>query len=180
MRILVAAASKHGATTEIAEAIGATLQDAGHEVDVDAPDRVPSVDRYDAVVVGSAVYAGHWLDTAKAFVHSNADALRNRPVWLFSSGPIGDPPKPDEEPVDVSEVTEASGALSHHVFAGKLDRDRLHFGERAIVRALRVAEGDFRDWDAIRSWARAIGGELTVDRPHPSPAGRADGGPARH
>lgn len=26
------------------------------------------------------------------------------PVWLFSSGPVGDPPKPEEEPVDVSEI----------------------------------------------------------------------------
>jgi menaquinone-dependent protoporphyrinogen oxidase len=84
------------------------------------------------------------------------DALAARPVWLFSSGPIGDPPKPEEDPVDVAEILEATKARGHRVFSGKLVRKQLSFPDRAIAAALRVPEGDFRDWDEIRTWAAEI------------------------
>jgi menaquinone-dependent protoporphyrinogen oxidase len=160
MRVLVTAASKYGATDEIAHAIGDTLTDAGHHTTVVAAADVAGIDGYDAVVIGSAVYAGHWLDAAKQLVTSHAEALRARPVWLFSSGPIGDPPKPAEDPVDATEMIESSGARSHEVFGGKLDRSKLRFAEKAIVVALRAPEGDFRDFDEIRTWARGIAEQL--------------------
>jgi menaquinone-dependent protoporphyrinogen oxidase len=113
------------------------------------------------VVLGSAVYAGHWLEPARELAERHAEALAARPVWLFSSGPVGDPPKPaEEESVDVSGILGATGARDHRVFAGKLDKGSLGFAEKAIVLALRVAEGDFRDWDAIRHCAREIAAEL--------------------
>jgi menaquinone-dependent protoporphyrinogen oxidase len=62
--------------------------------------------------------------------------------------------------VDVSGILEATGARDHRVFSGKLDKGSLGFAEKAIVLALRVAEGDFRDWEAIREWAREIVAEL--------------------
>jgi menaquinone-dependent protoporphyrinogen oxidase len=83
-------------------------------------------------------------------------ALAARPVWLFSSGPVGDPPKPEEDPVDVAEILAATRAREHRVFAGKLVRQQLSFPEKAIVSALRVPEGDFREWTEITSWATGI------------------------
>ena len=76
--------------------------------------------------------------------------------WLFSSGPVGDPPKPEEDPVDVADLLAATAAREHRIFAGKLVRKQLSFPERAIVSALRVPEGDFRDWTEIRQWAAGI------------------------
>lgn len=159
MRVLVSAASKHGATAEIAHAIGDALAQRGLEAEVLAPEEVGGLDNYDAIVCGSAVYAGHWLKEAKELAGRLDDG---RPVWIFSSGPIGDPPKPEEEPVDVAEIVEETHARGHRVFAGKLDREKLGFGERAIVRALRAPEGDFRDWDEIRAWAGEIADELSA------------------
>jgi len=98
MKVLVRAASKHGATEEIAQTIGDALTARGIEVAVTPVDDVASVEDYDAFVAGSAVYAGSWMKSAKEFVERNAEGLRARPVWLFSSGPVGDPPKPDEAP----------------------------------------------------------------------------------
>ena len=98
----------------------------------------------------------------RELVERFAEELAVRPVWLFSSGPIGDPPKPDEDPVDVAEVMERTRARGHAVFAGKIDRSRLGFGERAIVSALKVPEGDFRDWDEVRTWANGIVEELQL------------------
>jgi menaquinone-dependent protoporphyrinogen oxidase len=161
MRVLVVAASKYGATAEIATAIGERLERQGCEVTVAAPEQVASVDGYDAAVIGSAVYAGHWLRPARELVERLGDELRSLPVWLFSSGPIGDPPKPEEDPVDVAAIVAATGAREHQVFAGRIDRRRLSFPERAITVALRVPDGDFRDWTAIRAWATTIAQALS-------------------
>jgi menaquinone-dependent protoporphyrinogen oxidase len=156
MRVLVTAATKYGATAQIAQAIAEVLDEHGLEATVLPPEQVKGVDGYDAVVVGSAVYAGHWLKPARELLERHSAALANRPVWLFSSGPVGDPPKPEEDPVDVADLLAATDAREHRIFAGKLVRKQLSFPERAIVSALRVPEGDFRDWTEIRQWAAGI------------------------
>lgn len=160
MRVLITVGSKHGATAEIGQAIADVLIGHGVEPRIAAPEDVKSIEGYDAVVLGSAVYAGRWTADAKDLVERCRPQFANRPVWLFSSGPIGDPAKPEEEPVDVAPIMEATGALGHVVFAGKLDRKTLSFGERAIVTAFRAPDGDFRDWDEIAHWAGGIAEEL--------------------
>jgi menaquinone-dependent protoporphyrinogen oxidase len=164
MNVLVSAASKYGATGEIAAAIGEVLTEHGLDATVVPCEQVDTVDGYDAVVLGSAVYAGHWRKPARALVERSGDALAARPVWLFSSGPIGDPPKPEEAPVDVAEVLAATRAREHRVFAGKLVRKQLSFGDKAIAVALRVPDGDFRDWAAIKGWAAEIAAALQPER----------------
>ena len=145
MRVLVTAATRYGASAEIAETIAEVLGERGLEPTLLPPEQVEEVDGYDAVVLGSAVYAGHWLKPARELVDRLGSELAKRPVWLFSSGPVGDPPKPEEDPVDVAEIEGLTKAREHRVFAGKLVRRQLSFPERAIVSALRVPEGDFRD-----------------------------------
>ena len=134
MKILVTAATKHGATGETAQAVADTLRDQGLDPTVLEPERVGTVDGYDAVVLGSAVYAGHWLKPARDLVARCGPALAARPVWLFSSGPVGDPPKPEEDSVDVAEVLAATSAREHRLFAGKLVRKQLSFPERRSCR----------------------------------------------
>jgi len=161
MKVLVTAASRHGATQEIAEAIGRTLDAEGVTASVAAIEDVGDPSEYDAVVLGSAVYMGRWLDSATKFVESRGSALSSRPTWLFSSGPIGDPPRPNEsQAVDVDDVLLKTQAKGHKLFAGKLDKAKLGFGERAVMLAFRAAEGDYRDWHEVEAWARAIAGEL--------------------
>ena len=160
MRVLVTTASKHGSTEEIGRFIGEVLVEQGIEVGALPPEDVISLHRYDAVIMGSAVYAGHWMTSMKKMAHRLAPELLDRPVWLFSSGPIGDPPKPEEDPVDVAPLMEATGARGHAVFAGKLDKGVLGFAEKAIVAAFKVSDGDFRDWEEIRGWSTGIAEEL--------------------
>jgi menaquinone-dependent protoporphyrinogen oxidase len=157
MRILVASASKHGATAEIATRIGNTLRGEGFECEVRDVCDVPDPSGFQAVVLGSGVYAGQWLKDARKFIDKNAAALQTMPVWVFSSGPLGDPLKPDdEEAVTAAGVVEATAAIEHRLFAGALDKSKLSFGEKAIVKAVRAADGDFRDWAAIDAWAEQI------------------------
>jgi menaquinone-dependent protoporphyrinogen oxidase len=108
MKVLVSAASKYGATAEIARAMGVVLSEREFEVIVVPPEEAGAIEDYDAVVLGSAVYMGRWMKPATELVDRSGEALAARPVWLFSSGPVGDPPKPAENPVDVSQILEST------------------------------------------------------------------------
>jgi len=157
MRVLVAAASRHDSTAEIASAIGRALTDAGLEVDLRPARDVASIAGYGAVVLGSGVYMGRWLPDATRIVELHGEELKARPVWLFSSGPIGSPdPKPVGEPPEVVEMAAAIGAREHRTFTGRLDRGRLSLGEKVVVAAVRAADGDFRDWELIATWAGEV------------------------
>ncbi|HEX5591380.1 MAG TPA: flavodoxin domain-containing protein [Candidatus Limnocylindrales bacterium] len=163
MRILVASASKHGATTAIADMIGRVLGADGRDIVTVVPvESAPSLSAFDAVVIGSAVQMGRWLAPARRFVTDHGPELRTKPVWMFSSGPIGDPLKPEGEPPEALQLRAAIGARDHRVFAGKLDRSELGIAERAITAAVKATDGDFRPWGDIEAWAAGIARELAA------------------
>lgn len=172
MSTLVVYASKHGATQGIAERIAAKLGEAGQKAEARPVGAVDHLSGYDAFVVGSAVYAAHWQKEASAFVQRNRTVLASRPVWLFSSGPLGTEATDAQgrdltaaaEPKEIAEFEAAIGPKGHRVFFGALDPGKLGFSERAI-RKLPAArtmlpEGDFRDWTEIDAWASDIAHEL--------------------
>jgi menaquinone-dependent protoporphyrinogen oxidase len=162
MRVLVSAASRHGATLGIGEALARGIGSRGHDAAFRPAEEVDGIGGHEAVVLGSAVYFGHWLDPARELAERHANELRERPVWLFSSGPLGPEGHrlPEGGPVDEDELTELTGARGHRLFAGALDRSKLKLRERAIVRALHAPEGDFRDWDLIDAYAAEIAAAL--------------------
>ncbi|MGD9736046.1 MAG: flavodoxin domain-containing protein [Solirubrobacterales bacterium] len=166
-RVLVSAASEHGASAEIAEAIASTLRESGIEADAVAPQRVEATSGYDAFVIGSALYAGHWRPAAIELCERISPGLNRRPVWLFSSGPVG--PRESRlvkkmwtDPVDLEQVRARTGAVEHRMFAGKLERSRLGRGQRAALLFFKRLEGDFRDWPEIRAWATEIAAALAA------------------
>ena len=175
MNVLVASASRHGATQGIAERIGERLQAAGLEVEVRPAADAGELAGYDAFVVGSAVYMFHWLKDGAKFVRRNRAALAARPVWLFSSGPLGTD-LVDQDGRDVreaaqaketGELCEAVGARDHAMFFGAWQKGKpVGLAERFVTMmpAARDAMpvGDFRDWDAIDAWADGIAAELAA------------------
>lgn len=161
MTVLVATASKYGATAEIAEAIGRALRESGVAADVRPVEQAGDLSGYTGVVLGSAVYVGRWLEGARRFAEEHAEELAAKPTWLFSSGPVGDPPKPEAgQAVQIEPLIVTTRARGHWLFAGKIDKSKLGFGERALLLALRVPEGDFRDWAEITEWATTIAGAI--------------------
>ena len=160
MRVLIIVASRHGSTHEIAELIAMELRSAGVLPDLRDADTVATIADYDAAIIGSAVYVGQWMPEAKRFVTQHRDHLATVPVWLFSSGPLGDDPWPPGEPSGVAELVEMIGAREHVIFTGRLDTHTLGFAERLVVKAVRAPTGDFRDKGTIRAWAQAIGRTL--------------------
>jgi len=172
MHILVAVASRHGSTREIADAIAQQLDMPGVDAEVRQVDNVPDLNSYDAVVLGSAIYMGNWEAAANRFVQRHQARLATMPVWLFSSGPVGNDDHPGQgDPPKVAEIAQLTRARGHQMFAGKLDRHALSFGERLVVNVVKAPDGDFRDWSAIRTWADGIATALSA---YVAPAGAGD------
>ncbi len=160
MKVLVTYGSRHGSTQGIAERIAQALTTEGLTVDTEPVDRVTDPTAYDAFVIGSGVYFGAWTKPAVAFVLDHRTLLAHRPVWLFSSGPVG--PKDLGLAKEIAGFQVAITPREHHTFAGALDFSKLSFGERMMVRAVKAPEGDYRDWGEIDAWARGIAEELAL------------------
>ncbi len=174
MSVLVAYASKHGSTQGIAERIAERLLAAGLDAEAQPVDAVRDPAAYDAVVIGAATYMFHWMKEATAFVRRNRALLATRPVWLFSSGPLGTEATDKEgqdlrvvsEPREVPELRAAIHARDHRVFFGAFNPRMKPVGltERLalMMPAARAAfpNGDFRDWAEIEAWADGIAQEL--------------------
>lgn len=170
MNVLVTAASKEGATSEIADAIAQTLRKRAFDTTVSTPERVEDVRGYDAFVIGSAVYMGQWLEPATDFVRRFGTELPYRPVWLFSSGPVGNPKrklvqKMGADPVDLPTLLAQTKAREHRMFAGKLAKEHVSRSQRISLAIFRGFEGDWRDWAEIQQWASAIADALAADEP---------------
>jgi menaquinone-dependent protoporphyrinogen oxidase len=157
-RVLVAFASKLGSTGEIAEAIAQVLRDGGHHaVAIPARD-VRSLDDWDAVVLGSAIYAAFWQKDARRFTERFREQLQARPLWLFSGGPLDRRLARSDQPITPhgAEITAGLGARAHRTFGGRLARDAAV--DPQVLQTHRI--GDFRDWQAIVEYAYRIGREL--------------------
>ena len=167
--VLVVYASKHGSTAEIAEAIAETLRQSGVGVDCIEAGKVGSVEPYDAVVLGSAVYIKRWRGDAKHFLSKHDKELSQRPFWVFSSGPVGDPKSEVDpswlEPPKIIEHVMRLGAREHVVFGGRLPVNPRGPMEHAMVKNTPPEYHDRRDWDEIRAWAAAVASELRAAMP---------------
>ncbi len=164
MKILVAVASKHGSTREIAGVIAEELRAHDLAAEVREAGEVADLDGYDAAIVGSAVYMGNWLPGARQLIEREGVWPATIPVWLFSSGPIGEDPHAGGELRSLAAMLAGTGAREHVIFTGKLDAQHLGLAERLIARLVHTPTGDFRDWAAVREWARAIGAALGAER----------------
>lgn len=164
-QVLVAYATKYGATAEIAGKIGRVLRQAGLPTDVLSVEHVSDLTPYTAVVLGSAVYVGKWRKEAVQFLEDNEELLADRQAWLFSSGPTG-----TGDPVEIMNGWRFPEALLPFadtirprdvaVFHGDLNVKKLNFLEKWVINNVKSPIGDFRDWDAITTWATTIANEL--------------------
>jgi len=163
MKAIVVYASKYGSTRGIAEFIAEKLRQQGTQAEVRPVEAVHNPGDYDALVVGSAVYMMHWLKEAAEFVRRNRAVLANRPVWLFSSGPLGSSASvndPKLEPKEIAEFREVINPRDHRIFFGALDHSKLGFKHRMVAKMPAaqaiLPEGDFRNWKDIEVWAISI------------------------
>ena len=155
-RVLVAYASKHGATAEIAEAVADQLRKTAHTVDCVPAADVAKLDAYDAVVAGSAVYMGRWRPDARRLIKRRARELSEQPLWLFSSGPCGQADPSYGAPPGLERRAKRLGAREHVVFGGRVPDEPSNFIERSMLQKAVPEQRDLRDWETIRGWAAEI------------------------
>lgn len=162
--ILVTYASKYGSTQEVAEAIAETLCQPGVQVEIMPARQVRSLDCYNAIVLGAALYMGRWHKDAHRFLKRHRAALASRPVAIFALGPLSH----DEEQWQGARA-QLDRALAQfpwltpvavELFGGVINPAKLHFPFN------NMPAGDARDWNAIHAWASKLGAAF-----HPAPSG---------
>ncbi len=158
-RVLVVYASKRGGTEGIAEAIADRLREDDLDVDLRPAGKARGLRDYDAVVLGSALYAGRWLPDAVRVLRRLAKDPRHPPVWVFHSGPLGDKgaSKPISLPGKVATLAGKVGAPPVVTIGGRLVEDADGF--IAGKMAKKVA-GDWRSPDDIRAFADRVAAAL--------------------
>jgi menaquinone-dependent protoporphyrinogen oxidase len=158
--VLLAYATRFGSTQEVAETVAASLREAGLEVDLQLMSQVESLDQYEAVVLGAAIYNTKWHAEAHQFVARHQAALTQRPVAIFTLGPLS-----SSESAMQNSRRQLDKELAKYrwlkpvavqVFAGKYDPKKpgMGFFERLLPAR------DYRDWKAIRAWANALPAQL--------------------
>ncbi len=160
---LIAYASKMGGTREIAEAIGQELRQAGVTVTVTDAADVGRIDGYDAVVVGSAVYASRWRSEAVDLLGRLADSRTRPRIWIFQSGPFEKVTTRADHPVPkkVHRLAAALAAPPVTTFGGRIE-PATATGFIARRMAAGPNAGDYRDFAEIRRWAAGISAEIAV------------------
>lgn len=165
VRVLVAYATKYGATKEIAEKIGQVLRQEGLSADVQPVERVKDLSPYKTIVVGSAVFVGRWRKNAVNFLKANQKTLAERMVWLFSSGPTGEGDPVElangwHFPVAVQPIADFIHPRDITLFHGSVELNKLNPLHKWMINKVKAPKGDFRDWEAITSWATSIADAL--------------------
>jgi menaquinone-dependent protoporphyrinogen oxidase len=163
--VLVAYASKHESTAEIAERIAAAMRSVGCDAQARPASEVDDLSGYAAVVLGSAVYAKRWRREARGFARRHAAALRDMPLWLFSSGPLGaveEHPTAPMPPV-AERLAKELGARENVMFGGRVPTQPGNFVERAMAKNTPPERRDARDWPAIEAWARGVAAQLDAE-----------------
>jgi menaquinone-dependent protoporphyrinogen oxidase len=170
MSVLVGYISRYGSTRSIAERLARYLGERGTPAEARPLDEVGDPARYEAAVIGSAVYGQHWDPEARHWVERNEQALARLPLWLFSVGMAAGVRGPlrllvrNERPKEVAGFQQRLHARGHRLFGGVMRRDQGSALGTAVLYAMGGRYGDFRDWSDVDRWAEEISAQLSRDR----------------
>jgi len=158
-KILVTYATRSGSTIAVAETIQETLKAQGYRVDLKRVDHVFNLDRYEAVIVGSAIRTGAWLPEAVEFVKEHQVVLKSKPTALFAVCMTLQENTPENREIVrhyVDAVCDLIKPVDVGLFAGAMDYRELSFLTEMLSRVMRVPEGDYRNWEAIQEWTKTV------------------------
>lgn len=161
-KILVTYASKCGSTAEVAAEVAKVLAAGGTAVEVHPVEEVRDLHGYGAVVLGSAVRMGKPLSEARDFLKKHVNALAGVPAAYFTLGATlkeDTPANREKAAVSLAVLGAIKEPVSSAAFAGKVEHAKLPAFWRFLAardKSGTMAEGDYRDWGAIRAWAESL------------------------
>lgn len=157
-RVLVAYETSKGSTREIAQVIAAEIRTAGWDAEaVDIKDS-PDPGGYSHVIVGGPIYLGK-IKGVRGFVDRHQVTLEKRLIGAFAVGMSFAVEDEETRASGRKALDEAIAPLAGaHLgyFAGKIDPEKLSFIQKIMIKVVKSPVGDFRDWDAVKSWAQEI------------------------
>jgi len=162
-KILVAYASKCGSTGEIAQVIGEVINQAGLSVDVRRVQDIKDLSGYQALVLGSAARMGKLLPEALKFAEKNRSQISQLPTAYFTAGAAMITDKRQEASSYLDPLCQVREPFSKGLFAGKVDHTKMEFPLNLIMSMVKegeMADGDHRNWEAIRGWAVEVANTL--------------------
>ncbi|OUD14131.1 flavodoxin domain-containing protein [Thioflexithrix psekupsensis] len=162
-KILLTYASRGGSTQGVAHAIGAELVKQGLTLDIRYLLDVKDIKPYDVVIIGAPIRMGHWLSEAQQFLTVHQNVLKNKKVALFVVCMTlhEDTPENRAKVLGMMQPTLALvDSIDTGLFAGAMRPTKLKFFWRLLARITHVPEGDFRDYEIIRAWARGLASKL--------------------
>lgn len=162
--ILVGYATRYGSTQEVTGAVAETLRECGLGVDIQPMRDVRTLEGYDAVVLGAALYMFRWHKDARRFLSRHRKALTDRPVAVFALGPVHDPYDEEEWQNSRAQLDKELNKylwlapVALEMFGGKFDPEKLRFPINLLAGS--EPASDMRNWEAIRTWASDLASKL--------------------
>lgn len=162
MKVLVAYATTHGSTAEIAGFMGGVLKERDLDVTVAKVNTIQSVKGYDAFFIGTPIYGGMWLTEMSQFLANFSADLAGKPIyfWMVCIRVLeADGYQHAQDEYVHKSVLEKIGVKDVGVFAGKLNLEAIDWNERWTLSARYDGKDlpgthndDFRNWNIIRDW----------------------------
>ncbi|MBS1806016.1 MAG: flavodoxin domain-containing protein [Acidobacteria bacterium] len=172
-QVLIAYCTRSGSTAEVAEAIGKSVNGAGMSAQVKAIADVESIPTGTEVVLGTAIYIGHFPKEFHRFLTRFESELSNVRPWVFVLGPTE-----KERKQFAAAEEQARRELGKHptlrpsdmrVLGGRFDPTHLNLPfPMNLIQMLpanpmrKLPASDIRDWDWIHRWAEAIAEEIAT------------------
>ncbi|MBI5230739.1 MAG: flavodoxin domain-containing protein [Coriobacteriales bacterium] len=164
--VLIAYATRTGATREVAETIADELRRHGLTADVREYADASDPEGYEAIILGSGVRMRRIYKEADRYMAENASTLIDSPTALFtvSLTPVVDSRHGEERSKALLERIEechpAVTPFSAAAFPGVFRPELLSAGEREILRIMGAKEGDYIDEAQVREWAASVAAVL--------------------
>ncbi len=160
-KVLVAYASRAGATAEVAEEVGKVLAAEGLMVDVLPVQKVESLEPYSALVLGSAVRISRLVSETMRFARKYSKKIKGMKVVYFVSclTMYKDTPEARKTVTGyLKPLIRLKEPLDIGLFGGAMVPEKIPgFWSKVMKNAER---GDYRDWDKIREWAKGAAAKL--------------------
>jgi menaquinone-dependent protoporphyrinogen oxidase len=171
--VLIAYSTRSGSTAEVAQAIRKPIDDSGLAAQVKSVTEVESIPAGTVLVLGTALYIGHFPKEFHRFLDRfEAELAKVRP-WIFVLGPTE-----KERKQFAAAEEQARKELGRHpsvrpadmrVLGGKFDPARLNLSfPISLIMKLpanpmrKLPASDIRDWEWIHRWGKAIAEEITA------------------